>query len=893
MIDPVVSGAPPPSAITYSNTFTAEEADAVRALLATKGVRSLPYPFASALSVVSDVDASRRHRYDGYIGQLVAELGLDFGDSIWLSWNAGTMGAGRRTTPVAFGLGFLAPALTPGRDVDEDMYNHTRTFNENLVEYHKGNIDHFHAFFMRGIRVAPLTGIRNEGEGRVSVFVEATQDRGSWACQSVFALGVCVVGAPGAALEVRRVRVRTKDFETIEYDPAPYAGAPAGRAHHLFSLAGPADEERSAPSLDQIESVIIDCVLPEHAGAIDRVLLLSAHTHLLIETLAWLRNKYKVEMNLITEHSRFHFSAISKNNIYDKELNEHYRNYNGPVEAYNGSLDAENGENIFSTHSDEPHSFGRVFPEISRDLEFRFVNPAATMSTRGWDPLELVTPSPTRAGGGIYYARRTRPNAVRQTPLHRMDPTPTRQESFAARVSNVLEEVSREPGLFCPLYTHLGSWTVRYEDKGKRDGIGVPLPEPFFDIETMYALQDHVFGITGRTPRSSRVWFTRATAQYDYALILRSIGANITRSGPDRIAIHSWTDECLGKTLPRSAAQLYGLTLYVDDPALAEVTLDGVPIEHLYRNPPDETGRCSVTIAACDLRFVVFDQVNPVRTATPESPDRARPGDGDVLAPQGVSVGARWIWRAKDGAERNFGRLRLASTPATGRSGRAIGSLRFPMFGWTATGAQSASLLCRAPADARFGVLLETRTGGRFFFGDDAADAFDIGQIDASYSFTGGLSGDGGWRRFTVPFHDLAWKADARSGGPMPNHPLEAVTLLAAAPAGTVMDFADLAFLRPRTIAGGNVSDGGYCLGGRVLAFLPGLVVHSLRVDDASWSRRETTVDQRGFFCFDGMARGVYEVWTRLDGAPVHDRRGRRVEVSTDNLLLELGGPEP
>jgi hypothetical protein len=533
-----------------------------------------------------------------------------------------------------------------------------------------------------------------------------------------------------------------------------------------------------------------------------------------------------------------------------------------------------------------------VFPDISQDLEFRFVNPIATMSTKAWDPLELVTPSSTRTGGGIYYARRTRPSAVDQADPNRIDPTLTTQETFAIRLSKVLTAMSREPGLFCPFYTHLGSYPAGYyKDEGVHDAIGGPIPSPYFDIDIMQRLQNHVFNVTGSLPNSSRIWFSRATTHYDYALMLRDIGHHVTRPAPQTIAITSWMDACLGKAMPRSAAQLYGLTFYVDDPAKAVVLLDGAPIEHLFRNPPDETGRGSVTVAACDLRFTVFDQLDPIYNPTLSDGGAHRCDVGDPSQTSALTTDARWTWRARDAIDRSFGRLQLSSASTDRTPGPAVGSIRIPMSGWTPTGAQALSLMCRAHGGARFGVRIETRTGGRFYFGDEPAETFDGAPVTARYGLTFPEGRDGAWTRFTIPFHDLAWASGARPGGPMPSHALETVTLFGIGDPGAAIDFADLAFLRPRTIAPVGATRVGHCLGGRIADFRGGEIVHASRVDDASVSRHETAVDQRGFFCFDGMARGLYDVWARVGETTVHDRRGPRVEVSEDNLTLVLDLP--
>ena len=56
------------------------------------------------------------------------------------------------------------------------------------------------------------------------------------------------------------------------------------------------------------------------------------------------------------------------------------------------------------------------------------------------------------------------------------------------------------------------------------------------------------------------------------------------------VLIRSWIDPVLQKRLPRSPAQLHGLTFYVEDPEQAEVRLDGRLIETLTRNGPIEPG---------------------------------------------------------------------------------------------------------------------------------------------------------------------------------------------------------------------------------------------------------------------------------------------------------------
>ena len=61
-----------------------DELSAMRTHLVDAGIRELPYPFQSALSLTSDIDCSNTEHFKGHIGQIVHEHGLDFGDSVWL-----------------------------------------------------------------------------------------------------------------------------------------------------------------------------------------------------------------------------------------------------------------------------------------------------------------------------------------------------------------------------------------------------------------------------------------------------------------------------------------------------------------------------------------------------------------------------------------------------------------------------------------------------------------------------------------------------------------------------------------------------------------------------------------------------------------------------------------
>jgi hypothetical protein len=847
---------PPASSFTYTNRFDDEEAASVARLLAEKGVRRLPYPFGSAVAVVSDIDGSSRARYAGYIGALVEELGLDFGDSIWLR---------RRVRGI--GLGFLSRRFTMHAAEEEPLYDATHTFNENVIEFHKGNVDHFHSFLAVGPRVVLCERMTVQGD-HVQIVLDEFQSDGPWSCAvDIQIVALCIVSSNPATADVRSIGMRERDGTlTTAFKPCPYDAPHDGLDYQLFVLDGDAVDAPPPPTLRNLASVAIQ-VAGGAASSIRRVLLLNASGQQLIDRLTFLREGYNIETNLVTEHRAVHFRNPAAAVRSDAQMQEHIRVHRGPVEAYNGSLRDDRGGLVFSTDSDEPHSLGRVFPALTETLEVRFIVPIAARSTFGWSPFEVVVPSPTRSGTGVYWAHRVKPNAGPPLPGSQFD-GPTRHDTFVHRIGRILDDSESTPGLCWPLYTHLGNGLAS-------------LPSPYFEPAGLRAFQDRVFNITGGVPAKARLWCTRATVLYDYALMLRSLGGHVERVDANTVQVESWLDTTLNKTLPRCKAQLYGVTFYVDEPARAKVWLDGERITALARNPPDETGRPSVTVAEAEIEHTLFERLDPAANL----PDHV------------VLEGGQWSWNEPRDERPAFGRLTIGASPPGARTaGRpdAAASIELPLCGLAPNGAQLLRFDLRLDRGSSFGLILETLSGGRFFFGTSEAGQ-DLGHdVTARYLFDHIRHPHGQWQELVVPFCDLAWSQDALPGGPMPNHALKSLTIVARGSAAAGADIARMVFLRPRATALYRKEGRTYCLGGKVPAFQAGQRVH-IRATEAkeATSIRTETVDSRGAFCARGLEKGIYEAWTTRGEHRTWDRRGRLVELGTNvtSLILDREAP--
>lgn len=822
--------------------------DALESRLKGSGIRLMPYPFESAIAVASDVDGSDRNTFDGYTRMLVHELGLDFGDSAWLHWRYVFNSEGRRTSTNSGG--FLSPSLTERAAEPAKFFSRNRTFFEMLSAYHEGNVDHYHALLPHGPRIAVLTNVSRNGD-LLTVDIPPLDA----SCADFHVFGICLAFAGEAHPGIYSVQAQLAERgESADYGSADHDHPVDGNSYLLFIRNVDPEGSDCVPHLRDVSRIVVKT--DDRSGPLPaRVMLISSFGPILLDRLGFLRDKYNVEMPLVTEHAKLHFRIPAATDRLRALNASRYQAQANSLIAFTGPLLDSSGQLIATVDPDEPHSFARVLPEAIDQGELRFIVPAPASAHDGFCVTDLLAASPTRSGGGFYWAKRTMPDASAAAPGRIFDPDKTRQDTFGARVLGAVESATNNPGTFWPIYTHLGSLP-------RVDGRRVAIPDPYFEPAPLLTLQDRVLGITAEAPAKGRIWCARASTLYDYALILQSVAEHVERINSRSIHIRSWNDPVLGKKLPRAPSHLYGLTFYVDDEATAQVALDGEIIDHVVRNPPDSTGSPSVTVAECDISSTIFRVVDP----------RSVPG--------ATLEGGEWAW-----VEGQIPSGRLIPTGET-----ALSRVRVPMLGAMLPGAQLLSFRLRAERKWAGGVLVETCGGGRFWFGSSSLVA-ELGDITASYAIDRLLRAEE-WLRIVVPFHDLSWSESARPGGPLPSHALEAVTLVSAGAAGTAADFADMRLLRPKVSRAARRPDRGHCVVGMVPEAGPGQIVR-LRAAGDPRDEKTTHTDQRGWFAFANVAPGVYDVIGSTNGAEFQSARGATVEVWSDIGRLELGQMVP
>src|SRR5262249_42465034 len=156
------------------------------------------------------------------------------------------------------------------------------TFNENVAEFHKGNIDHFHSLMLSGPRVVLFDRFERVPHG-IGMKFEHFQSKGRFLCYDVYIFGVCIVFGDGEHLEVRSIKVHEKNGEcTSAFVDRPYDGPSNGYTHRLFVID--TNGTTRLPNLRDIDFVTVE-VDNEDIRRIARVLFINTDGEQLVEAL--------------------------------------------------------------------------------------------------------------------------------------------------------------------------------------------------------------------------------------------------------------------------------------------------------------------------------------------------------------------------------------------------------------------------------------------------------------------------------------------------------------------------------------------------------------------------------------------------------------------------------
>jgi hypothetical protein len=167
-------------------------------------------------------------------------------------------------------------------------------------------------------------------------------------------------------------------------------------------------------------------------------------------------------------------------------------------------------------------------------------------------------------------------------------------------------------------------------------------------VDMLKVLANRSYNFDGAIREKARIWVPPASTAARYRVLIENIAAHIKVEGDD-IAIYPWKDAVTGRTIPDLAAgtrDLNGLTLYVPDPEKVKVRVGDTPIETFTRNPPDQTGRGSITIVDDHVPTTIIGslplvRLGPVATSRVAFDDAPWPVPGIEAAPASIRLQLR------------------------------------------------------------------------------------------------------------------------------------------------------------------------------------------------------------------------------------------------------------
>ena len=163
------------------------------------------------------------------------------------------------------------------------------------------------------------------------------------------------------------------------------------------------------------------------------------------------------------------------------------------------------------------------------------------------------------------------------------------------------------------LYTHCNQYNP--------DAFAPPAPD-FVYMSNMRRLHPYLeqalatlsclkYDLDGRRAFHQRVWCCPLSVALRFAQAQRGLSDHARLEG-NEVRVTAWRDEVTRQAFPDPkflSQDLHGQTFYVPDAATARVFCGEQEITSLRRNPPDFTGRPSVSIVDTETPTIVFDEI--------------------------------------------------------------------------------------------------------------------------------------------------------------------------------------------------------------------------------------------------------------------------------------------
>ncbi|QOZ33717.1 carboxypeptidase-like regulatory domain-containing protein [Bradyrhizobium sp. CCBAU 53421] len=832
-------------------------------------VRVLPYPFSHIVSFAADTDALRPWHGAAIHRFFNEELGLTISDSLWPQGSEGIS---------AFFVGPGQLNRSPSGIGSES------TFALLLREWHRGNIDHFHSWH----EDSPLP-FRTEIQPPLSL----SAARSSLSMSSVGLppqpsrnVRFYFSAAPPADLSImlHDSKGRSSIFGSggiTRGQDIQFEVGPLGWIVEVIvplqsnSVTRPVDPM----SIDRIEFIAPSCATG-CAASLTRVERDHFSRYTVLSEIPWLE-AWNVRPAILTSHGG---NTLIQDFGVPGQVAKFVAFDNPALVDTHAALADQKQSHAY--HSDLLRNLGVIavwsyFPADAKDL---FAPPDGPEVQRGLPPLSSTyqqlynlpraLPPPLDTGSEDKFDASARvsladiPEDERKELYCGPSCTVSQGNALAMLIASDLQSINRGKKVKTLVYTHFGS-----EDGTPNFRASPEEPVTQAVRKWMRRFANYVYDFDGSIGIGRRIWSPPANTWVRYQVMHSNIASHLVVDG-SAVSITPWTDPVTQTTWPDLRAgtrDLHGLTVYVPDVEHASVRIGGKETQSFTRNPPDETGRASITL--------VDDQVPTPIIGRVSLKDRAR-----VEAISGQYT---------DLSEANS-HVSLAADQADGAS-VVIKPWRLDLWNTShlqlAVRKRCASKDSAGCLESRFKIELLMQDGGTVSILEDQAPDRRVSSSTWSVPRLKRLDE---WVSHTLDVTQLSWSKFIDQGDDWrrPGLPLgrvkEVRVSLTNAPAGTTLDVQNFRALRPS--GNGQAPDGTKLIAGRVTldGWIPAPGVE-VRAATEPGHTTTTATDQDGYYFFPGQPNGkIVSIRAQLGSRQCFPRQGRRIEIGKDEAELDI-----
>jgi hypothetical protein len=850
-------------------------------------LRDLPFPFSHVVSFASDTDDERPWHGAALHREFNEQLGLTFSDSLWVQ-------GGKNSSSFFYGPG--------GINRDPSGIGSQPVFALLLREWHRGDIDHFHGWQHDGV-----FRIQND----MTPPVELASDR----------VGIAL---PKVPVFIQYQQTQNVRFYFEKQPPADLSVVFHGEGKKVFSIDTNADARGTGVQIQQAgdKSWIVDLLIPRDEDAPEK---LSVNPMLLESVELVAPSCAKGCDNKLLRMERDHFS---RQTVLAEEPTMAAWNIRPPLLTSHGGYTFAQDYGVAGQKLDLPRTPGTFFadPTVSVRLEAMadrkdtqnyhsdILRKLGVLGVWPYFPEKSTDAFAvykddllhqlTSTFVGLYNVPRTmagyspasNPNAAVPTEQYFLDtirglglklPEDELKSLFCGKTCDssqgdavglllafsisLIEEGGKARNFW---YTHFGSGG---------SGLKATLEQPLTPTVShwMRRFANYVYNFDGKIDDRRRVWSPPAGTWLRYQIVHAAIAghAEIDPAGTT-ISITPWTDPVTGLMIPDPLAgtrDLHGVTFYVKDPSAARVLVAGREVTSVTRNPPDESGRPSVTIVDDNTPTSILGNI-ALRDV----------GDVKVLAGQfenGV------VDHAEAGSTSRY--VRLMANDA-GRASVSFTPNRLDLWNISHMRLETRRQMRAGspPPTGRLKVkLLLDNTGVVEIVEGDRPDGV---QDQASRWRIPTTPPTDRWQSDVLDVARLAWPKAVIGGSewrrpPMPIGRVKEVRLeVEGAQPGETLDIGRLTALRPS--GNGEAPDGSKLVAGRVttdgLHPLPHVRVRAVSDGGAA---TETLTDQDGYYFFYRRPRWEKLAITANAAARTcFAAQGRQIEVERNEAELDI-----